>query len=306
MAAYDYNFHGTYDEFEGSLSKMEGDPANGTLSDGGTGHVFEADETLTNVGDLGPTSSTFYGVYVDGDVTIILSFGDDQYYAWINVDDPDTYRPPDVIEFAAISRAELTFCFLAGTRIATTQGAVAVESLRIGDIVFTVGGGRVPVKWIGRQSVVTAFGPPQARWPVLVRAGALGEGVPSGDLKVTSDHALLVDGVLIQAGALVNGGSVRHLTKAELGERYTVFHIETAHHDLVLAEGVPAETFVDNCSRRRFDNHAEYAALYGETPAAIAEIQLPRIKSARQVPRSIRALLEKRARAYCDAGQAVA
>lgn len=306
MAAYEYNFHGTYFEFEGSLSKMEGDPTTGTLSDGDLGDVFEKDETLTNVGDLGPTSSAFYGVYVDGDVTIILTFGDDAYYAWVKLDDPDTYNSPDLIEFAAISRADVTFCFLAGTQIASPAGPVAVESLHIGDVVVTVSGGRAPVKWIGRQSVVTAFGPPQTRWPVLVRAGALGEGVPSGDLRVTSDHALLVDGVLIQAGALVNGGSVRHLTKAELGERYTVFHIETEQHELVLAEGVPAETFVDNASRRRFDNHAEYEALYGEAPVVIVEMERPRIKSARQVPRSIRALLEGRPRAHCDAGQSVA
>ena len=306
MAAYEYNYHATYLEFDGSLSKMEGDPATGTLSDGGTGHVFAADETLTNVGDLGPPSSDFYGVYLDGDVTIILTFGDDQYYAWIKSDDPDTYQSPDVIEFAEISRDDVTFCFLAGTQIATPAGAVAVESLRIGDVVVTVDGGRAPVRWLGRQSVVTAFGPPQARWPVLVRAGALGEGVPARDLKVTSDHALLVDGVLIQAGALVNGGSVRRLSKAELGERYTVFHIETEHHELVLAEGVAAETFVDNASRRRFDNHADYVALYGEAPAAIVELERPRIKSARQVPRSIRVLLEERSRALRSADQAVA
>ena len=59
------------------------------------------------------------------------------------------------------------------------------------------------------------------------------------------------------------------------------------NHEVVLAEGAPAETFIDNVSRRLFDNYAEYEALYGdETP--IVELDQPRAMSARQVPRAIR------------------
>ena len=75
---------------------------------------------------------------------------------------------------------------------------------------------------------------------------------------------------------------------AELGERFTVYHIETENHEIVLAEGVPAETFIDNVTRERFDNYAEFEALYGAAPAPMEELPLPRAKSARQVPRAIR------------------
>ena len=62
---------------------------------------------------------------------------------------------------------------------------------------------------------------------------------------------------------------------------------------LVLAEGVPAETFIDNVSRLAFDNWDEHEAAGSEAP--IAEMELPRAKSARQVPQATRRRLAKRA-----------
>jgi hypothetical protein len=191
----------------------------------------------------------------------------------------------------------LVYCFLAETRIATPGGAVAVQDLAIGDLVLTAGGRSVPVRWLGRQTVVTAFGPDAARRPVRIMAGALGPDLPVADLRITADHALAIDGVLVQAGALVNGVTVRRMTEEELGERFTVFHIETEHHALVLAEGVPAETFIDNVARRCFDNYAEFASLYGDGLPSIAEMPMPRVKSARQLPQPIRHRLATRAAA---------
>ncbi len=191
----------------------------------------------------------------------------------------------------------LIYCFLADTRIATPGGAVAVQGLAIGDLVLTADGRPVPVRWVGRQTVVAAFGPDAAQRPVRILAGALGPDLPVADLRLTADHALSLDGLLVQAGALVNGVTVQRMTAEELGPRYTVFHVETEHHALVLAEGVPAETFIDNVARRRFDNYADFASLYGDGLPSIAEMPLPRVKSARQLPRSIRDRLATRAAA---------
>jgi hypothetical protein len=83
----------------------------------------------------------------------------------------------------------------------------------------------------------------------------------------------------------VNGSSIRRIV--EPGERFTYWHIETEDHTLILAEGCPAETFVDNVTRRRFDNYSEYEALYGSGDT-IAELDLPRAMSTRQVPRATR------------------
>ncbi|TBX22169.1 Hint domain-containing protein, partial [Nioella sediminis] len=119
---------------------------------------------------------------------------------------------------------------------------------------------------------------------------ALGEGLPHSDLTVTADHGMIVDGVICHAGALVNGETITRVPLAEMGESYTVYHIETEAHEIILANGAPAETFIDNASRRVFDNWAEFEALYGDVPE-MAELPLPRAMSARQVPAHIRARL---------------
>ncbi|WP_238365272.1 Hint domain-containing protein [Mesobacterium pallidum] len=189
--------------------------------------------------------------------------------------------------------ADFTACFGAGTQIATPDGQRAVETLAIGDPVLTVDGREIPVKWVGRQTVIPAFHLPSRLKPVLIKAGALGDGLPTVDLTLTADHALLIDGILVHAGALVNGTTIRERPWAETEVRFTVYHVETEAHDIILANGCPAETFIDNVGRRAFDNHAEYIALYG-SEESIPELDLPRAMSQQQVPAALRAKLAAR------------
>ena len=95
--------------------------------------------------------------------------------------------------------------------------------------------------------------------------------------------------MLVQAAALVNNTSITRVMHP--GERFTYYHIETEDHALILAEGAPAETFVDNVTRRTFDNYAEYEALCGGEETPIPELELPRAKSQRQVPHATRVRL---------------
>ncbi|WP_417207822.1 Hint domain-containing protein [Antarctobacter sp.] len=199
---------------------------------------------------------------------------------------PPSIDPSDVMD------ENMPACFLAGTAIGTPDGRIAVEDLRIGSEILTSDGARVQVKWIGRHRVSTRFGPADRLMPVRIRAGALGAGCPERDLLLTADHALLIDSVLINAGALVNGDGISWVPLAELGEGYTVYHVETEAHDVILAEGVAAESFVDYAGRRAFDNHDEYIALYGED-RTIPELTLPRISSARHVPVDLRLRLAR-------------
>jgi hypothetical protein len=183
--------------------------------------------------------------------------------------------------------------------IATPDGARPVESLRIGDRVTTADGAVAPVRWMGQRTLHAygaggyRFADPLVYMPIRVKAGALGENLPVRDLFVSADHAVLVDGLLVQAGALVNGTSVVRQTR--LPEAFTYHRIELADHALVLAEGVPAETFVDNVQRMGFDNWAEHEALYGNEPS-IVEMDYPRVQSLRQLPLGIRRLMRDRAR----------
>ena len=187
--------------------------------------------------------------------------------------------------FHIVNGNEITICFMPGTLIEAPDGWRAVETLRTGDLVSTVGGRAMRVRWIGRQTVSRIFGDPMRVLPIRIKRSALGENLPKRDLLVSPDHALLINDVLVQAGALVNGTSI--VRETNVPPTYTYYHVELDDHSLILAEGVPAETFVDNIDRLAFDNWHEYEALYpnGKT---IVEMQYPRAKSFRQVPAAIR------------------
>jgi hypothetical protein len=192
------------------------------------------------------------------------------------------------IQFADGTFATSGVCFLPGTLIRTPEGSAPIETIGAGDLVLTTDGRVAPVRWMGRQTVSTRFADPLRVMPIRIAAGALGEGLPLRDLFVSPDHALLVDGVLVQAGALVNGRSITRLT--EMPEVFTYWHLELADHALILAEGVAAETFVDNVDRLAFDNWEEHLEASGTLPP-VAEMSLPRVKSARQLPAATRARL---------------
>ena len=182
-------------------------------------------------------------------------------------------------------------CFCAGTMIACPDGERAVEALSIGDLVLTWDGRVMPVRWIGRNTVSTRFADPLRVLPIRIAAGALADHLPVRDLLVSPEHAVLVDDILVEAGALVNGLSI--LRESNVAETFVYYHIELAEHALVLAEGVPAESFVDNIHRMAFDNWEEHEALYGDAP--IVEMDYPRARSHRQVPMEIRVRLLDRA-----------
>src|SRR3984957_42313 len=164
---------------------------------------------------------------------------------------------------------------MSGTRVLTPSGEVAVETLKRSDMVMTTDGRSVPVTWVGLQTVSTRFADPLRILPIRIKAGALGDNVPSRDFLLSPDHAVLVDGALIQAGALVNGTSI--VRETNVPQVFTYYHVEADYHSLILAENTPAETFVDNIDRLNFDNWAEHRALYPEGKS-ITELPYPRAK----------------------------
>ena len=174
-------------------------------------------------------------------------------------------------------------CFAAGTKIATPAGPRNVETLQADDLVLTPDGRETVVKWLGVQPVDSRLMHPAKVNPVRITAGALGDGLPERDLRVSPDHAIEIDGSLINAGALVNGSTI-YQEQGKLPDGFTYYHIETEAHELLLAEGVAAESFIDYAGRDTFENG-------GESKAQITEMDLPRISSSRLVPDHIRARL---------------
>ncbi|MGO9700162.1 MAG: Hint domain-containing protein [Xanthobacteraceae bacterium] len=160
-----------------------------------------------------------------------------------------------------------TPCYCPGTLIATPRGEQRVEELKIGDEVMTASGAARPIKWIGKRSYRGRFVMGRKDiLPVCIKAGALEDNVPKRDLWISPNHAMYLDGVLIEAKDLVNGVSV---VQAQSVESIEYFHVELETHDVIIAEGALAESFIDDDSRFLFHNAREYRALY---PAAVTTI----------------------------------
>ncbi len=150
-------------------------------------------------------------------------------------------------------------CYVEGTRIATPDGEVMIEGLKIGDTVSTASGGARPVRWLGHRRVEPRRHPrPAAVWPIRVCEGAFGDGLPRRDLWLSPDHAIAADGVLIPVKALVNG---RTLTQ-EPRDAVTYWHVELDEHDLVLAEGLACESYLDTGNRAAFENSGATIQLF--------------------------------------------
>ena len=142
-------------------------------------------------------------------------------------------------------------CFGAGTHILTAHGDIAVELLRERDFVVTASGMMQPIVWVGHRRVNFRRHPNKLRMlPVQVAAHAFGPERPKRTLLLSPDHAVYVDDVLIPIRYLINGTNVVQIECDEI----TYYHVELPRHDVLLAEGLPTESYLDAGARRAFGN----------------------------------------------------
>ena len=165
-------------------------------------------------------------------------------------------------------------CFRNGTRIRTMRGDAAVERLRAGETVLAhTGDGRLlsqPVVWIGHRTIDCRRHPkPTHVWPVRIRAGTFGTGRPARDLFLSPDHSVFVDGVLIPVKYLINDHSIAQAPVSMV--RY--FHVELSAHAVLLAEGLPVESYLDVGDRANFANGGQPVTLFPDFAARAWEMR---------------------------------
>ena len=83
--------------------------------------------------------------------------------------------------------------------------------------------------------------------------------MPHSDLLVSPDHAVFVDGKLICARQLINGSTICQEKSWTAVEYY---HVELDAHAILLAEGLPAESYLNTCNRGFFANSGEPLVLH--------------------------------------------
>lgn len=161
---------------------------------------------------------------------------------------------------------QITPCYLPGTLILTTQGEVSVEHLKVGDLLPTLAGKDVSIKWIGTLTVAGYFLTKEAS-PVCIQAGALGEGLPKRDLQVSALHSIKIGDYLVDARLLVNGVTITQQKKITFIDYY---HIDLGDHHCIRAEGAWAESFLErNDNRGAFENFDEFCALHPDHSAPV-------------------------------------
>ena len=258
-------------------------PTTGSVMFLESGASFKGDITGFRIGDtIDITNVPFNTFEANGDLTfdatgLLITTSNDGTLQFTSSYAGETVQVTSDGSNPALGGTKITVaCFLRGTRIRCEHGEVEIERLRIGDQVLTKSGQLRAIRWIGRRSYAAAVAAGAREvLPVLIRRGALGDGLPRRDLWVSPEHALWIDGLLIPAGALINGDSI---LQDESIAAVTYYHLEFDSHDVIYAEGAAAESFVDDESRLMFDNVAEYWSLYPQGPPQAARFCAPRVE----------------------------
>ncbi|KQP99999.1 hypothetical protein ASF59_10010 [Methylobacterium sp. Leaf121] len=140
---------------------------------------------------------------------------------------------------------------------------MAVERLQVGDFAVTASGALRPIAWIGHRDLDgDGMALHHDQQPIRIHPGAFGNGLPFRDLFLSPGHPVLVGadadnagGVLVPVMCLINGTTVTREPVASV----TYWHVELDSHDILLAEGLPAESYIDGGDRAFFAEGSDHA-----------------------------------------------
>ena len=259
---------------------LQGGAGNDTLIGGEGNDTFIADGTADLIADFGAGSGSISdGDQTNNDFVDLSAYYNSTTLAEWNAANPSNqfdnvldWLRADYLDNGALDQAgglriqngegglvdatSLNFettnvCFTTGTKITTPKGPVAIEHLRVGDLVETADHGPCPIRWIGSSrvgSLALATNPKQR--PIRIRAGALGWGLPEADLLVSPQHRILVQSNILERmiGAKEGLVAAKHLLGVpgiEVADDVTVvtyWHFMFDRHEIVFAEGAAAES----------------------------------------------------------------
>lgn len=132
-------------------------------------------------------------------------------------------------------------CFALGTTVLTRAGPRVVERLRRGDWVVGPDGEETRIEMVLHTREVIRH---KSRAPIRLRKGTLGEviapGLPHRCLVLSPQHRVLLEAALGPARGLTGLRGVGPMVRVA---QVDWVHVVTAHHALLLTEGVPCETF---------------------------------------------------------------
>ena len=196
---------------------------------------------------------------------------------------------------AIVDNISVLICFTAGTRIETPYGARPIETLAVGEQVWTLDRGPMPVRWINSRTIRAAElrDDPTLR-PVIFAPGSLGAGLPIRRLAVSPQHRMCIRSwraelyfgepeVLIPAHRLQNGTTI---TRAAPDADVTYVHFLLDGHQIVRANGALSESFfpshsalggVELAARRElarlFPDLARFRSTYAHTARIVVQSQ---------------------------------
>lgn len=223
----------------------------------GSGIGFASGETISGFAQGDTIQLTGLDETIQSYAGGTLTLGGNQT---LTLDLPGTFAAGDLLATQVTAGTDITVsCFAAGTRLQAVRGKVRVERLRVGDRVVTASGTLRPIRWIGHRTIECARHPrPRDVWPVRIMAGAFGPATPETDLLLSPDHAVWVCDVLIPVKYLINDTTIAQIRVPRV--RY--YHVELDRHDLVLVEGLAAESYLDTGDRANFSNGGQAVRLF--------------------------------------------
>ena len=280
-----------YNDDGNTYYDMNGSSTNAFSIDGGSDQVFDGtavfNATLTYVDGSTADISAVVFQDVDGNTYMAPEFSANADQAALEAKPIQSLTLNSLMgnRYSGMTGSHQSFdyvaCFAEGTLITTDQRDVRVENLRVGDFLRTKDNGMQRVREITSQSNAGL-----GVWaPVRIAVGALGRGLPAAQLRVSQQHRLLVSSrvaermtgeaeVLVAAKKLIG---LPGINLAPLPETIRYFHVLMDQHEIIFANGAPAESLFPDAAK------GARLAKDGQIGDDVSEIGLPGF--ARMVPK---------------------